>query len=73
MVSHLKNRHLLIFYGDGSQKNIQTIKDANRIGIDLLPLLVHTNHRLQPLDVCVFWPVKIYFTSEREAWIKKTL
>lgn len=64
-------RHLLIFFGHCSHVAIQTIKEANKLGIDLLTLPAHTTHRLQPLDVSVFGPFKCYFRSERASWMAK--
>ena len=65
------NRHLLILDGHGSHMVVQTIDEANNLGIDLLTLPAHTTHRLQPLDVSVFGPFKNYFRSERVAWMAK--
>jgi len=48
------NRHLLILDGHGSHMVVQTIEEANNLGIDLLTLPTHTTHRLKPLDVSVF-------------------
>ena len=62
-----ENIHLLIFYGHGSHIAIQTIEEANMLGIDLLTLPAHTTHMMQPLDVSVFGPFKSYFRFERVA------
>ena len=67
------NRHLLILDGHGSHMAVQTIEEANNLGIDLLTLPAHTTHRLQPLDVSVFGPFKNYFRLERVAWMEKNL
>lgn len=65
------NRHLLIFDGHGSHVAVTTIEEARMLGIDLLTLLAHTSHKLQPLDVSVFFPFKTYFKYERAAWMAK--
>ena len=59
-----KNKHLLVLDGYGSHIVVQTIEEENKLGIDLLTLLAHTTHRLQPLDVSVFGPFKTYFRLE---------
>lgn len=41
------------------------------LGIDLLTFPSHTSHKLQPLDVTVFSPLKTYFKSERVTWIER--
>ena len=56
-----ENRNLLILDGHGSHMVVQTIEEANKFVIDLLTLLAHTSHRLQPLNVRVFGPLKNYF------------
>ena len=65
------NRHLLTLNGHGSHMAVQTIEEANNLGINLLTLPAHTTHRLQPLDVSVFSPFKNYFRSEHTAWMAK--
>ena len=42
----LENIHLLILDGHGSHMAVQTIEEANKLGIDLLTLPAHTTHRL---------------------------
>jgi len=67
------NRHLLILDGHGSHMVVQTTEEGNNLGIDLLPLLDHTTHRFQPLDVIVFGPFKNYFRLECAAWMENNL
>jgi len=50
---------------------VQTIEEANNLGIDLLTFPAHTTHKLQPLDVNVSVPFKNYFRSEHVAWTTK--
>ena len=66
-----ENRHLLVLDGHGSHIAVQTIEEANNLGIDLLTLPAHTTHRLQPLDVSVFGPFKNYFRNEQASWMAK--
>jgi len=66
-----ENIHLLILDGHGSHMALQTIEETNIFGIDLLTLLPHTTHILQPLDVSVFRPFQNYFKIERASWMSK--
>ncbi|XP_059068723.1 MFS-type transporter clz9-like [Cryptomeria japonica] len=65
------HRALLIFDGHGSHVAFRTIEEARQIGIDLVTLLAHTSHKLQPLDVSVFSPFKNYFKQQRSRWMSK--
>lgn len=68
-VSH-ENGHMFIFYGQVSHIALQTIEVENTMGIGLLTFPAHTSHWLQPLDLSVFGPFKIYFKGERAAWME---
>ncbi|KAH9292571.1 hypothetical protein KI387_042243, partial [Taxus chinensis] len=48
---------------------LQTVEEANKLGIDLITLPSHTSHKLQPLDISVFSPFKTYFRAERSKWM----
>ena len=56
-----ENRHLLILDGYNSHVTLDVVKEASAAGLDLLTLLAHTSHALQPLDVAVFKPFKQHF------------
>jgi hypothetical protein len=62
------NRHLLIVDGHNSHVTLEVVHKAMQVGLDLLTLPSHTNHRLQPLDVSVFEPFKRAFKCYRDAW-----
>ena len=64
---------LLILDGHGSHMVVQTINEVNHLGIDLLTLLDHTTHRLQPLDISVLGPFKNYFKAKRASWMANNL
>jgi len=68
-----ENKLLLILAGHGSHMVVQTIEEANNFGIDLLTLLAHTTHRLQPLDVSVSGPFKNYSRVKRASWMEKNV
>ena len=62
---------MLNFYAHGSHIAIQTIKEENKLGINLLTLPAHTTHKLQPLNMSVFGSFKSYFMSKGETWMEK--
>jgi len=51
------NHHLLILNGHGSHVSLQAIKQVQQFGLDMITLLSHTSHVLQPLDVSCFRPL----------------
>jgi hypothetical protein len=55
------DQHLLILDGHGSHVTLQVIHQAQVLGLDMLTLLVHTKHALQPLNVNCFKPFKLAF------------
>jgi hypothetical protein len=55
------NRYLLILDAHGSHVTLKTIKQAMDIGLDMITLLSHTSHALQPLNVFYFKPFKTTF------------
>ena len=66
-ISH-SNRYLLIFDGHSSHVTLQVVRKAAMAGLDIITLLSHTSHHLQPLDVVVFHPFKCAFRNFRDAW-----
>ena len=56
-----ERHHLLIFDGHNSHVTLQIVHKCMEVGLDVITLPSHTNHRLQPLDVSVFGPFKRYF------------
>lgn len=55
---------LLILDGHVSHKNWSVLKYAKENGIILLCLPAHCSHRIQPLDVTFFAPLKAYLNQE---------
>ncbi|MCO5569221.1 hypothetical protein L7F22_022932 [Adiantum nelumboides] len=66
------NRHLLILDGHGSHVSLEVVAKAKEAGIDIVTLPAHTSHKLQPLDVSVFKPLKVQFQKERDKWQQRT-
>jgi hypothetical protein len=62
------NRHLLILDGHGSHVTLGVVHKARQTGLDLLTLLSHTSHTLQPLDVSIFRPFKCAFGGYKDVW-----
>lgn len=68
-----ENRHLLILDGHNNHVTLDVVREANVVRLDLLTLLAHTSHALQPLDVSVSKPFKQHFKEYRDFWSSKNL
>lgn len=72
--SHVKasihDKVLLILDGHASHKGLEALNFAKENGIDILCFPPHCTHRMQPLDVCFYGPLKIYFNQETTKWLK---
>lgn len=51
-------------------KNLEAILFAKENNIIMLSLPAHTSHKLQPLDVSFFKPLKTFYTDEMEKWLR---
>ncbi|KAI5082720.1 hypothetical protein GOP47_0002463 [Adiantum capillus-veneris] len=67
-----ENRHLLVLDGHGSHVSLEVVAKAKESGIDIVTLPAHTSHKLEPLDVSVFKPLKVQFRKERDKWQQRT-
>jgi hypothetical protein len=56
----------LIMDGDGFHVTLQALKQVVKVRLDMVTLLVHTSHALQPLDVTYFKPFKTTFRKEKD-------
>ncbi len=45
---------------------LEAIEQVQEFGLDIITLLLHTSHALQPLDVACFKPFKTIFKKERD-------
>lgn len=61
---------LLICDGHASHKSIEALTFAKENGIHMLCLPPHCTHRMQPLDVSIYGPLKTYFHQEISKWLK---
>lgn len=60
--------NLLLLDNHTSHLSIEALDLAAENGITLLSFPPHCTHKLQPLDVAVFGPVKSYYESEVKSW-----
>lgn len=67
---NLDEKVLLIVDGHSSHKSLQVLTYAKNNGIVMLCLPPHTTHRLQPLDVSFYGPMKTYYDQEVSKWLK---
>lgn len=71
---NIENKVLLILDGHTSHtKDLSIIDYAKQNGIIMLSLPSHTSHRLQPLDVSFFGPLKTNFNKACEKYIRTNL
>lgn len=61
---------LLLLDNHSSHLSIEAIDIAVANGVHILSFPPHSSHKLQPLDVSVFGPVKTYYKSQCAAWQK---
>ena len=62
---------LLVMDNHSSHVSLAAIETAIKNGIDILTLPPHTSHRLQPLDVTVFEPIKTRYRNEMARWMRQ--
>ena len=48
----------------------EALQRASECGVLMILLPPHTSHRLQPLDLCFFQPLKTYCYQELEKWLR---
>ncbi|XP_053951237.1 uncharacterized protein LOC128858766 [Anastrepha ludens] len=61
---------LLLMDNHVSHMSVEALDIAAANGVHILSFPPHCSHRLQPLDVSVFGPVKTYYKSQCSAWQK---
>ena len=60
---------LLILDNYGSHVSIQALQKAKDNVIALVTIPPHLSHKLQPLDVSVYYPFKEYFAQAMDDWM----
>ncbi|XKL68487.1 hypothetical protein PGB90_003978 [Kerria lacca] len=68
-----ENKILLILDNHGSHTFISTLNFCKTNGIVLLSIPPHYSHKLQPLCVRVFVPMKTYLNTVMSHWLSKNL
>lgn len=67
-----KERPIVIIYdGHSSHISIKLVEKARQENIILLKLPPHTSHILQPMDLCVFKPLKLMWDENLTKWQRK--
>jgi len=61
---------LLLMDNHQSHLSVEALDIAAANGVHILSFPPHCSHKLQPLDVSVFGPVKAYYKSQCSAWQK---
>ncbi len=61
------NQHLLVLDGHGNHVTLETIKQTQDFGLNMITLPSHTSHFLQPLDVSCFKSFKTTLRKVRDA------
>lgn len=61
---------LLILDNHCSHGSLKAVDLCESAGIHLLTLPPHTSHTLQPLDRCVFGPLKTYLNKALDDWMR---
>ena len=64
-----ENKILLLLDGHQSHKTLDTIEFARENHITMITLPPHTSHRLQPLDLTFFGPLKTNYNREIDRWM----
>lgn len=60
------NRHI-------SHVTLEVAIVAKEVGLDIVTLLSHSSHTLQPLDISIFGAFKAYFRQHKDYWVSKNL
>lgn len=64
-----EDRVLLIIDNHETHLSIEAIERASAAGIIMVTFPPHTSHKLQPLDISVYGPLKTYYNQAVEAWL----
>lgn len=67
--SSKENPTILIFDNHESHLTIVTLNIAKDNGVTIITLPPHCSHKLQPLDISIFAPLKAYYNSAVDSWL----
>lgn len=72
-ISHVKcsvdDPVVLFFDNHNSHVNLDVVEEARKHGVYLVTFPPHCSHRLQPLDVAVYGPLKAYYSQACNEWM----
>lgn len=66
----IESKVLLLLDGHSSHKSLKALTFAKNNGIVMLCFPAHCTHRIQPLDVSFFGPLKTFYNLECTLWLK---
>lgn len=66
----LESKVLLLLDGHTSHKSLKALTFAKSNGIIMLCFPAHCTHRMQPLDVCFYGPLKTFYNQDCALWLK---
>lgn len=61
---------LLLLDNHSSHVSLKAVEVCKSNGIHLLTLPPHCSHKLQPLDRCIYGPLKTYFSQAMDDWMR---
>ena len=67
--SSKENPSLLIFDNHESHLSIKALDLAKNYGVTILTIPPHSSHKMQPLDISVFAPFKVYYNDAVKSWL----
>lgn len=69
--SSKENPSLLLSDNHESHMSIEVLDMAKEAGVTMLTLPPHCSHKMQPLDVAVFGPLKSYYNAAVDSWMMR--
>ena len=66
-----KSNLILLILNNYGYVSIQALQKAKDNGIALVTIPPHLSHKLQPLDVSVYYPFKEYFAQAMDDWMRR--
>ena len=60
---------ILLLDGHSSHKTLAAIDFCRSHNVTLISFPPHTTHRLQPLDICFFGPLKSFYNGACDNWM----
>lgn len=65
-----KDERVILFLDNHTTHlSVESVEYASRVGIIMVTFPPHTSHKLQPLDLTVFGPLKTFYNQSVDAWL----